>query len=892
MRKIKVFLLFILFLVLFSELHAGVTGKIAGRIVDRETGEPIPGTNIVLEGTSLGASADLEGYYFIINIPPGRYNVVFRCMGYTTQKFEEIRVNVDVTNTINVKLEPTIIDGQEVTIVAERTLIQKDLTSTSARVSSDDIELLPLESVGEVVNLQAGVVDGHFRGGRLGEVTYLIDGVSVNDAYDGAQMINLEPNAIAEVEVISGTFNAEYGQAMSGVVNIVSKEPEQRINGQFSAYTGAYLSNRKTPFATKSGDATKRDDFGQEELSYFDIAGLGDVYDVQGNLTGPLYKDKLFFFSSVRYNKDDGYYYGRRLFSPGDSSSFMGDREDWEIEATGDGELVPMNWKKALSFTGKLIAKPFSGHKITYNFIYDDDENQNFTHKYKYNPDGRPTNYGKSFSHMFHYDYVINQNGFINFKFANFKKDYKTYLYENPYDLRYVPDTRFSIGSGPTFYMAGTNMSHSYRSSLSTVAKADLTYQVDRYNQIKVGVQAQAHEINVHSYSIRLDRQTNWLPRPIEKESPNYVQYTKKPVEFSAYIQDRIEWSYFIMNVGLRYDRFEPRSVIPTDLNDPSNSEKVDAKVKSQFSPRFGIAVPITEHSVLHLSYGLFFQMPSLNALYLNPDFRIPVASYSQIGNSDLQPQKTATYEIGLQHEVTKDVALELTTYYKDIRNLLGMESYTMYETFTQYARYVNRDYGQVFGFTVSLEQRSSDFLTTSVDYTYMLAEGNASDPKDVYLKSVTSPPTEVTKQLIPLDWDRTHSLNITATAHDRDRWNLGLIGTFASGVPYTAEKNDNYFGPANSERKPFFVSFDLNFSVSFKLAKMKATFFSNMYNIFDIENDIQIYTDSGNASYTRSMSTKTDDMITGINTIRDYYYRQDYRSAPRKVVLGIQVEF
>ena len=216
MRKIKVFLLFILFLVLFSELHAGVTGKIAGRIVDRETGEPIPGTNIVLEGTSLGASADLEGYYFIINIPPGRYNVVFRCMGYTTQKFEEIRVNVDVTNTINVKLEPTIIDGQEVTIVAERTLIQKDLTSTSARVSSDDIELLPLESVGEVVNLQAGVVDGHFRGGRLGEVTYLIDGVSVNDAYDGAQMINLEPNAIAEVEVISGTFNAEYGQAMSG----------------------------------------------------------------------------------------------------------------------------------------------------------------------------------------------------------------------------------------------------------------------------------------------------------------------------------------------------------------------------------------------------------------------------------------------------------------------------------------------------------------------------------------------------------------------------------------------------------------------------------------------------------------------------------------------------
>ena len=892
MKKTACHLVLLLILFAVSDLFCGITGKVAGRIIDATTREPLPGTNIFLEGTNLGASADLEGYYYIINIPPGKYNIIARCMGFGAKRLDGIRVSVDATNTLNFELSTTTIEGEEVTVVAERSLIQKDLTSTTARVSSDDIKLLPLESVGQVVNLQAGVVAGHFRGGRLGEVSYMIDGIAVNDGYNRSQMINLEPNSIAEIEVISGTFNAEYGQAMSGVVNIVSKEPERKFSGQISAYSGAYLSNRKTPFVVKNGDGIKREDYTEEELSYYDMSGVGDIYDIQGNLSGPVYSDKLFFFTSMRYNKDDGHYYGKRIFAPSDSSFLPGEREDWMVDANGDGELVAMNRASALSMNGKLIAKPFVGHKLTYNFIYDDDESHGYSHKYKYNPDGLPTSFAESFSHMFHYDYVINQSGFVNIKLANFKKDYKSYVYESPYDLRYVSDTRFQIGSGPHFYMAGTAMGHSYRTSKSMVFKTDLTYQVDRYNQVKMGVQAKKHDIFVNSFSVRLDRITDWLPRPVDQSSPSYIDYTKKPKEFSAYIQDRIEWSYFVMNIGLRYDWFDPNSVYPSDLNNPSTSEKLDSSIKKQFSPRFGIALPVSEHSVLHLSYGLFFQIPEFSALYLNPDFRIPVTSFAQIGNSDLEPEKTSHYELGLQHEVTRDVALDLSVYYKDVRNLLGMETYTMFPSFTRYARYVNRDYGQVFGFTAALEQRSGDFLTTTIDYTYMIAEGNASDPNDVYLKSLTSPPTEITKELILLNWDRTHSLNLTATAHDKDRWNLGVVGTFASGFPYTGEKDENYYGKPNSERKPFFINFDLNFSIAFNPGGLRTTFFSNIYNVFDIENDIDIYTDSGNASYTRSMQRKTDDMVTGINTINDYYYRPDYRSAPRKVVAGFRFEF
>lgn len=890
-QKVAFLLLFFVLLIIATG-YPGTTGKLSGRVTDAETKEPIPGANILIEGTTLGAMAGPDGYYFVINIPPGRYNVLFSCMGYENKRVESVRISVDATKNLSMAMGSTVIEGQEVTVVAERALVQKDLTSSSARVSSDQMELLPVETVSEVVNLQAGVVNGHFRGGRLGEVAYLIDGLSVNDAYTGSQMISLEPNSIEEVEVISGTFNAEYGQAMSGVVNIVSKEPQASLAGQFSAYTGAYLSGRSVPFATKTGDGLKREDYYEKEVAQTELASLGDVYDLQGSLSGALYSDKVLFFSSVRQNKDDGYLYGARVFMPSDSSSLPSNRDYWQIDATGDGEYVPMSWSKRLTAHGKFILKPLSSHKMTYEFVYENGESQGYSHMYKYNPDGLPTNHSESFSHMLHYDYVINPSGFINFKFANLTKEYKSYLYEDPYDSRYVPDTRFDIGAGRRFYMAGTSMSHSYRQNTSNIFKADLTYQIDRFNQIKFGSEVRMHTIDVESFLIRMDRITNWQPRPVEKESPNYTDFVKNPYEISAYIQDRIEWSYFIMNLGLRYDLFEPDGEYPSDLTRPSTSSRFKASQKSQVSPRFGVAVPITEQSVLHLSYGLFFQMPSFNYLYTNPEFRIPVGSFATIGNTNLEPQRTATYEIGVQHALTNDVAVDATVYYKDIRNLLGMEVYTLLPSFDKYARYVNKDYGQTLGFTIAFEQRSSDFFTTTVDYTYMVAEGNSSDPRDTYLKSQTTPPTEITKQLIFLDWDRTHSLNLTARMHDKDLWNLGIIGQFGSGFPYTPQQEGYYPSRENDERKPYYVNVDVNFAISFRYGRTKTTLFTNIYNIFDIDNEINIFQDTGRATYTLEEQYHSDDAVKCINTVSDYYYRPDYLGSPRKVVVGMKFEF
>ena len=118
---------------------------------------------------------------------------------------------------------PTL-QTEEVVVIAERPPVDLKVTSSQATLTTEEIENLPVQDLDDVVNLQAGVVDGHFRGGRQGEVQYQVDGVSVNNAFDNSSSLKIDRSLLQEVQVISGTFDAEYGQAMSGVVNAVLKE--------------------------------------------------------------------------------------------------------------------------------------------------------------------------------------------------------------------------------------------------------------------------------------------------------------------------------------------------------------------------------------------------------------------------------------------------------------------------------------------------------------------------------------------------------------------------------------------------------------------------------------------------------------------------------------------
>ena len=165
-----------LIMVAVSQFAYATTGKITGRAVD-EFGEPLPGVNIAIVGTMQGAVTDIDGYYIILNLKPGTYELKASFLGFQTQIVQDVRVKINQTTTIDFTMKEAVIEGEEVVVVAERPIVERDLTSSKASISSEDLQIMPVESFSEVVELQAGVVDGHFRGGRAGEVAYLVDGI-------------------------------------------------------------------------------------------------------------------------------------------------------------------------------------------------------------------------------------------------------------------------------------------------------------------------------------------------------------------------------------------------------------------------------------------------------------------------------------------------------------------------------------------------------------------------------------------------------------------------------------------------------------------------------------------------------------------------------------------
>jgi len=332
---------------------AGTTGKIAGKVVDAGTGGALPNANVIVNAQvvngeeipldmPIGAATNMKGEYFILNVRPGTYVVKVLYIGYQSISKKPISVAVDRTTKVNFELEPQTIEGEEVVVTAERELIVKDRTSASAKISDEDIKALPVENFQDVIEIQAGVTKGldgslHIRGGRSSEIQYYVDGIVVSNPFTNSIALPVENNAIQELEVISGTFNAEYGQAMSGIVNIVTKEGTDRFNGNFTTYFGDFVSKHTDEF-------NNIDNFNPVAQQYYETS-----------LSGPLLFNDLKFFASGRFVDQENWLYGDRRFLTSDSSNFSATNpDDWYIEKIGDNKKVPMNPYQGLSGQVKL----------------------------------------------------------------------------------------------------------------------------------------------------------------------------------------------------------------------------------------------------------------------------------------------------------------------------------------------------------------------------------------------------------------------------------------------------------------------------------------------------------------------------------------------------------
>ncbi|MCI0514918.1 TonB-dependent receptor, partial [candidate division KSB1 bacterium] len=209
-------------------VFAGTTGKIVGTVTDEESNEPLPMVNVLIEGSNLGAATDIKGHFSILNVPPGTYNLVGSMMGYGKKRIQNVRVTIDQTTQQNFTLKTVSLVGEEVTVVAERPVVQKDISNSQMNLGAQEIEILPLTTIKEVLTLQAGIERGSegilVRGGGANQTQVSIDGMITNDERSNIGYLALSQSAVQEIQIQTGGFNAEYGNLRSGLVNVVTKE--------------------------------------------------------------------------------------------------------------------------------------------------------------------------------------------------------------------------------------------------------------------------------------------------------------------------------------------------------------------------------------------------------------------------------------------------------------------------------------------------------------------------------------------------------------------------------------------------------------------------------------------------------------------------------------------
>ena len=915
-----IILLGLLMLISVQGLKAQTTGKIVGKVLAAESGAPLFGANVVIQGTSRGAATNVNGEFYIINVPPGSYNVAVHFMGYRRHIIENLVVSVNRSTHIEAVLEIEAVQGEAIVVTATKLSYMKDQTSSIKNVSSQQIAVLPAQDMEDVIQLQAGIVGGHVRGGRLGEVSYLIDGMQVDETFGGERStVELEKEVVQDLEVITGTFDAEYGKAMSGIINMVTKDGSDEFHGSAHVHLGNYMTQNDDIFIGNQWSDASR------------------IQDYKFQLSGPIWKKRLHFISNIRYENDRGYLNGVRRFNVHDYTNFSEavDEEtphrlyDTHIngvryysEATGDSAFVPMSENETLSLFGKLTFKPHHDFKTSLTYTWNRKSAQHYSHWWKYNPDGRASQHTESSLLAFQVNHILNNSAFHDFKISLSKDWSGYYLYENPFDSRYVSDY-YMRGEGG-FLTGGTDKSHSQRESEQLALKYDLNWQAGVHHNFKTGVQYTQYKIKNDPIGVRdvqwdqlealsqyyFDEETQevvfkpWEAELVPAENFGMDNYVKRPFDISAYLRDKLEYDDLVINLGVRYDYFNANSWYPSNRRNPANqgqyedpammSDSLDAKPQIQISPRFGLSYTLGSAAVLHFSYGHFFQMPPMYALYSNHRQLIPTGDFMTThGNPMINPQKTVKYEMGLWQEVVPGLGLEVSIYYSDIYDLLTSVVWTTYNE-VKYGVYSNKDYANSKGLEVKMDYRAGDIFL-GLNYTLQYTRGNADNPNSTYNRLAQN--LDPIPALIPLAWDQRHTLNLNVS-YSQPRYSVSLTGYFNSGYPYSFEPvQESYLRRQNllpnNSRMPQTYSLNMQGHYDVPLVRgMKMRFSLYVSNLLDRLNDRAVNPLTGQAYSTILRPVEQETFRSNYNTVLDAYQNPAMFSPPREVKLGVGFVF
>jgi outer membrane receptor protein involved in Fe transport len=869
MRRASLVGVLLLSLFIVPGALAGTSGKLAGRVLDKKK-QPLAGANLAIPGARLGALSDAEGRFAIIGIPAGTYEVKVNLFGYGPVVVQDVRVSADNTTALDVELAEAPLLMKEVVISAQRPVVDLKLTSTISTLSREDLKTLPVQDLQEVVNLQAGVVDGHFRGGRLGEVQYQVDGVSVNNSYDNSSSLRIDRSLIEEVQVISGTFDAEYGQAMSGVVNAVLRRGTDRFRWDAEALTGGHV---------YSGER-------RSVAPDFHELRLAGTQNYQASLSGPTGLPKTYFLVSGRRYSADDYLSAKRWFRPTDRS----DLATYSFHPTGRGEEVPLGFSREWSGVAKLTNRSLPNIELNYQGIFNVVNARRANYAFRLDPDGMSKQHTFSLVHGLDMIHTLAKTRFYNVSLRQNYFDYRDMVFDDVYDRRYIAagppigDVAFEDGA----YVQGVDFTRFKQNTNSIVLKSSFVSQVTRDQQIKVGTEFEWPRVFFGNPGFleytqeggrdSLFRHVNEPPR-----FPGVQEY--RPVAAAAFAQEDLEWNDLRIRAGVRFEYFDARSALPRDLANPADSltPLKPTTRKMSLAPRLGVSYPITRDAALFFAYGHFYQMPPLRDIFQNADYMIlrdlqsGIVNYAVLGNPDIRPEQTVQYQFGYKQAVTEWLGVDLNLFYKDIRDLLGVEFISTYND-AEYARLTNVDFGNVLGFTVAMEQRRRGLFSSALDYTWQMAQGNSSDPRETATRAEAG--QDPRPRQVPFNWDQRHTLNLTVMLSRPEDFSLSSIVRVASGQPYTPAISAGFGGSlgTNSGHKPVGMIVDLRGEKSLRVGGLRVNLFARAFNLLDSKffNGF-VFDNSGSPDYSRYPEA---DRVQLANPTRYY--------GPRRIELGI----
>lgn len=845
----KFYKVFLLLLLSFS-IAAAQAGRISGKVVDKQTGEPLIGANVIVVGSSFGAATNVNGEYIINNVYPGTYSVKASFIGYQDVTIHNVVVNAGLTTRLNFELSSKEIATQEIVIVSERPLIEKTSTNAIRIVDIEQIQKIPTRDLNAIISLQPGVVQQNgmifIRGSRPDETGYLVEGTDVKNVLNrrGGSLVTVIPDAIQELSVQAGGYTAEFGNANAGIVS-----------SEFRTGTSQY----------KFSLRAETDNFGNYPGEKFLGTYSYGYSDLVFSASGPVMSDKLKFFLSVEnaFQRDNPRFFeaNPKTYSDGalwdttkvyDTGFYGGSTSEYQI-LKWNAANIPGNFSNRYTTNATLL---FDNNplliRLASAFTWSRNSQQLNDIRSIFNVARIPLTDASSLLLNLKGTYVLSQNSFVEGSVAYFDFRSKTYdpnfgddflaysdsLAASKFGWKYAnyttPPPQYDFYGFP-FDRPGSDRLVFYSKDHNNYISANLAYT----NQI--GKHALKLGGSYQTWTIRRWRHTNpsnflttvrnnpdqardslasLIGLSLYQDFDNYgfdvfgnetdqkgPFEPKKPVFASMYLVDRIEISDLIVNAGLRYDYFNMDSWAWTNPQLPIIDVQThlipDSAIKKSepvdfISPRLGFAFPITDKTVFHLQYGKFVQSPTLDFAY-----RGMYQATRQLQGANLfvnpiaynpGPIRTTQYEIGFSHQFTDFAAFDVTAFYKDIK---GQLQYATISTLpgaprSKYAVFVNQDFATTKGVEFSLRIRRVERVSATLYYTFSNSLGTNS------LSNSGLGSTEVNGNvptvLTPLEYDQNHrgSIMIDYRFEKGDggpileNSGVNILFTFNSGHPFT----------------------------------------------------------------------------------------------------------